>query len=108
MITLQDYTSRESGAIVYEDGNIVIGNWAGINGIPREFAGAWVGLNDLQDENGDLLTFESIEVPDDAKRALLEHEQLVEPGCEPSPDNAFSAIEIPSLNVIVVWSSEWN
>lgn len=43
---LQELTGQESGAILFQSGEIWIGNWVGIQGIPREFATGTVGLGE--------------------------------------------------------------
>ena len=107
MTTLQDYVSYESGAILYEDGTIWIGNWCSINGIPREFAGAWIGLNDLCGGEGELLPYQEIKPPAEVVAAMLEHELEQDPDTELSPPETFHAITIDDLNVTVIWCSNW-
>lgn len=33
--TLQDITGHESGAVVWDDGSVWVGNWSGCKGLPR-------------------------------------------------------------------------
>lgn len=108
MATLQDYTGQESGAVLFDEGTIWIGNWSSINGIPREFAHAAIGLNDLTDDSGELLPCEVIAPPGEVIQAMLDHEQEVDPGTDPTPEKDFHAISIPKHNVIVVWADTWN
>lgn len=66
--TLQELTRHESGAIQYSDGAIWIGNWTGIDGIPRTFATGIIGL-------GESLTAHVCAAPRAAIRAMQAHER---------------------------------
>lgn len=68
MKTLHELTKHESGAILYADGSILVGNWEGVSGIPREFAGTLIGL-------GEPLTARRCAVPHQIKRAMQEYER---------------------------------
>lgn len=47
-MTLQELTGQESGVVVYhETGEAIACNWVGIEGLPRVFAGAIVGLGEM-------------------------------------------------------------
>lgn len=108
MTTLQDYTGQESGAVLFDEGTIWIGNWGSIEGIPREFALASIGLNDLTNDEGDLLPYEAVSPPGEVVQAMLDREQELDPGTDQTPENSFHAISIPKHNVVVVWSDTWN
>lgn len=64
-MNLQEITGHEAGAVVYSDGSIWIGNWTGIQGVPRAFATGMLGL-------GEDLTADArrVAVPSDVKRAM--------------------------------------
>ncbi|GJQ37494.1 MAG: hypothetical protein DYG87_03750 [Anaerolineae bacterium CFX3] len=94
---LQELTGHESGAVQYGDGSIWIGNWTGINGIPRLFATGTIGL-------GGTLTAVPCNVPEDVELAMNDHER--EQGTEVSTEG-FAAWEVNGGEVIVVTQSEW-
>lgn len=51
MKNLQDLTRKESGLVIYENNEGILCNWSSINGFPRLFATALIGLEDeLPDE----------------------------------------------------------
>ena len=66
---LQELTGHESGAIQYSDGTIWIGNWSGIEGMPRELSP--IGMIGL----GEPLTAERCSVPIEVKLAMQGHER---------------------------------
>lgn len=66
--SLQELTRQESGAVQYSDGTIWIGNWTGIEGIPRAFVTGMIGL-------GEPLTARVCAAPRDVVRAMQEHER---------------------------------
>lgn len=104
-VTLMDYTGHESGAVLYDDGSVWVGNWAFIYGVPRQFATGMVGLDDLEID-GELLPYNSVDVPQEAIDAMQAHEQ--EQGTEISKPDTFRAIKIPGKKIIVVTQEEWN
>jgi len=100
MPTLQDVTGNESGAVQYDDGGIWIGNWSGINGIPRLLEP--IGVIGLDEE----MDGESCEVPPDVMTAMIEHEASDDGGGERvSEAGDFRAVRCG--NVIVVTSTQW-
>ncbi|GAB4504357.1 MAG: hypothetical protein Fur0043_13510 [Anaerolineales bacterium] len=44
---LQDLTGHESGALLFENGDIIICNWSQVQGIPRLFVTGLVGLGEV-------------------------------------------------------------
>jgi hypothetical protein len=65
---LQSLTGHESGALQYEDGSVMILNWASISGIPRTFVGHPIGL-------GETLVRRRTATPYAAKKAMQQHER---------------------------------
>ncbi len=94
---LQELTGHESGAVQYSDGNIWVGNWVGISGIPRLFATGMIGL-------GETLTAIPCDVPEEVKQAMNDHER--EQGTEVSAEG-FTAWEVNGGEAIVVIQGDW-
>lgn len=65
---LQEFTGQESGAVMYDSGEIWIGNWTGFSGLPRVFAGMTIGLGET------ITRAEVCRVPEEAKTAMIEHD----------------------------------
>lgn len=50
-MTLQDITGYESGVLIYkESGEAVMLSWAHVSGIPRQFAGGFIGMGEALDD----------------------------------------------------------
>lgn len=104
--TLQEITGQESGAVLYIDGEIWIGNWSSIAGIPRTFAGAIIGL-------GEDLTAVPCDVPTSVILAMLTHEGI-EAKLEDVDvyEHKFAAWKVNAWRVkddyIVVTNIDWN
>ena len=64
---LQELTGHESGAIKYNGGEMIICNWAGIEGLPRQFATGLISL-------GEKLTAKRCAAPRDVIKAMQAHE----------------------------------
>lgn len=94
---LQELTGKESGAVLYVDGAILICNWTQVQGIPRMFATGLIGL-------GETLTAVPCEVPEEVKQAMNDHER--EQGAEVSK-NGFRAWRVNG-KVIVVTQANWH
>lgn len=43
---LKEVTHNEAGIILYGNGDVIICNWSGCNGLPRVFPGGPIGLNE--------------------------------------------------------------
>lgn len=97
--TLQGLTGHESGAVQYENGDIWIGNWTQIAGIPRVLTdwGPEIGL-------GEILFAKPVEPPAEVIEAMEEFER--EQGNPPS-DSSYRAWEVIP-GVIAVVNTEWN
>jgi hypothetical protein len=93
---LQELTGHEAGAILHSNGEIVITNWAGIPGIPREFATGMIGL-------GEELSAKRCATPAAVKRAMREHER--EQGTDPSR-TGFRSWQVGE--VVVTINTNWN
>lgn len=94
---LQDLTRHEAGAVLYGNGEIWIGNWSSINGIPRELDPlGTIGL-------GEELNAAPCAVPPTVKQAMIHHER------ENGGDGARSGYHAWQVNdVIVVVQDAWN
>lgn len=58
---LYELTNKESGIIVYNDDTAIITNWLSYDGIPRLFAGSFIGLGeDLEIESIKDLTIDEM------------------------------------------------
>lgn len=94
--SMQEITGHEAGAVCWPGGEIWIGNWVGIEGLPRGLAGAWIGM-------GEDLTAEACAVPSEAIAALNEHE--IAQGSEPSK-SGFHAWQVNEA--VIVIQDDWN
>ena len=65
---LQELTGHESGAVLYPGGEIWVGNWAGIAGLPRQFITGLIGL-------GEPLAAERCATPIPVMYAMQDHER---------------------------------
>lgn len=101
--TLQEITGHEAGAVVYSTGDVWIGNWTQIAGIPREFVAGSIGL-------GETLTATPTDVPHEAIHAMRQH--VAAQGEEPIDETEYpySAWEVTASNetVTVVTCAGWN
>lgn len=101
--TLQEITGHEAGAVVYHTGDVWVGNWTQIAGIPREFVAGSIGL-------GETLTATPCQVPSEAIHAMRQH--ITAQGDEPVDESvySYSAWEVTAGNetVTVVVSQGWN
>lgn len=91
--TLQDLTGQESGAVLYDGGDIWIGNWTGINGLPREFATGTIGLSESLDDA------EPCDVPSEAIEAMEQH--AADNGDETSEMETYKAWRVDGATVVV-------
>ena len=100
-MTLQELTGRESGAVVYSDGSVWVGNWTSIDGIPRKFCNFSVGLVEVLGEA------ESCDVPEGAVDAMEVHERDVN-GLDYKMDvSKVRALWLADHDVTVVYSLDW-
>jgi hypothetical protein len=101
--TLQDITGHEAGAVVYHTGDVWVGNWTQIAGVPREFVTGSIGL-------GETLTAMPTDVPREAIHAMRQH--VADQGDEPVDEAKYpySAWEVTAGNetVTVVVCQGWN
>jgi hypothetical protein len=98
---LQELTGRESGAIQYSDGEIVILNWSSIDGMPRQFAGLKIGL-------GEELTAKRCAAPQEIIRAMQDHERSNPwEGQPPIATKGFHAWKINDEEIVVI-QDDWN
>ena len=100
MITtnLQDLTGNESGAVYYpESGEIWIGNWSSIEGLPREFVTGTIGL-------GETLKAKRCAVPRQVKEAMQTHD--VDQGADRPQKIGYKAWQVNET--IVVIHPAWN
>jgi len=76
-MNLYDLTGKESGAVMYPNGDVVITNWAYVSGLPRflPFPSLAIGLDEE-------LGVRRCRTPELSKRAMRAHER--EAGCHPS------------------------
>lgn len=95
--TLQELTSHESGAVLYQDGEVIICNWSQVYGLPRLFVGEVVGL-------GEPLRAVRCAVPAEARRAMREHER--EQGAETPSRMGYKAWRVNDEAVVVV-QEDW-
>lgn len=75
--SLQELTGKESGAVQYNNGDIWIGNWTQVAGIPREFATGTIGL-------GETLLAKRCATPKAVRRAMQDYELEQVPDMAPS------------------------
>ena len=94
--SLQELTGYEAGAVLYANGDIWIGNWSSIEGLPRIFAFTTIGL-------GEDLIGTRCRVPSEAKRAMQLHEQEQGTNISRSGFRAWKVNE-----AIVVVQEDWN
>jgi len=101
MNSLQELTGHESGAVLYSDGTIWIGNWTSISGIPRMFGyGPYetsIGLGE------DLSAAKRCKAPDEVKKAMRQHDKA-QTGLT-SPRTGFRAWTV--ADVVVVIQGDW-
>lgn len=91
---LHEITGQESGAILYEDGeSIWIGNWSGIQGIPRELAP--IGMIGLGEE---LEARRITASPKDVEEAMLEYAR--EQGDDSPSKTGFRAWQVNGVTVV--------
>lgn len=101
MVTLQEITGYESGAVVYEDGSVWVGNWSSIDGIPRQFATGDIGLG----EDVAAMEREDVSVPETAIDAMIQHE--ADQGVDFVARTGYLAIRLPVAKVTVVTHEDW-
>lgn len=97
---LQEITGKESGSVMYEDGSINILNWSSIDGLPRLFAGAPLGL-------GEELKASRTATPAAAKKAMMDH--VRDQGDTP-PTRGYKSwtVKTPDTTAIVTIQEDWH
>ncbi len=98
--SLETITGHEAGAVMYSDGQILIGNWSGIEGLPRVMnfgSGELIGL-------GGKLEAKPTLVPKEMKLAMQKYE--TSRGLHESKDG-FCAWNINNGDAVVVVQKGW-
>jgi hypothetical protein len=94
---LQELTGNESGAILYDDAEVIILNWSSVEGLPRGFVIGYIGL-------AEKITAKRIATPPEVIHAMKEHEK--DQGTEVSKNGWKSWRVNNSAIVTINW--RWN
>ena len=98
---LEEITGKESGAILFENGEIIVCNWRGIEGIPRHSPFGIIGLG----ENFVASPIE--EVPEELQEAMREDEIIHNGESFNDEDRKAWEINTGSEKIIVATHDEW-
>lgn len=98
---LQELTYQESGAVQYATGDIWIGNWTQIHGIPRQFITGMIGL-------GDEFTAKRCATPRDVKRAMNDHERELDCPVSRSGFKSWQVTTQSGEELTVTINHNWN
>ena len=100
-VNLHELTGNESGAVQFDNGEILITNWAHIEGLPRIFGMAVIGM-------GEELTAEPCDPPEEVVEAMRAEEWNTSGTFSKDGWSAWKVTTDSGEVVIAVTQASWN